>query len=370
MFSFRLFAVLATTATMGVGAAHADSISPDRFSATLGLGETLTFSRTVTVSAASPTDARLDVFFLADTTGSMRGQIGAAQAGASAILAGLTSYGDVRMGVGQYKDTGDSFAYRTDLGLTDISDGTNIQSAINGWGASGGGNFPEANMIALTTVANDTAWRDASTRVVVMFGDAPGHVGGDYPSEAETIAALNSANITLQIGNTHGTDLSGMNAASGEIPAGQANRLAEATGGSVVQLGRDGAEMVDLILGGIDATFAHYNLVELGIPVIDGLDISYTPQFTTPSEGWTREEERSFDFEVTFAATKAGVYDFAMPALIDGGQVAVAHDTVTVISAVPAVPLPAAMPLYFGALLGGGAMLRRRRRSKTSASLS
>ncbi|MFV0492195.1 MAG: VWA domain-containing protein [Pseudorhodobacter sp.] len=363
MIDMRLVAAAAAAMTMGVGAAHADSISPDLYSVTLEVGESVTFTKTVTVSAGSPTDAKLDVFFLADTTGSMSGQISSARSSASAILSGLSAYGDVQMGVGEYKDTRDSFTYRTNLGLTDISDSASIQTAIDTWSARGGGNFPEGNLIALQSVANDTDWRADSTRVVVMFGDAPGHVGGAYPSESDVTGALNAENITLHIGNTYGTSLAGMNAASGTIVAGQANRFAAATGGTVVTLSSSGAGMVDLILDAVDTTFASYSSVDLGIPTIDGLDISYTPLFTTPADGWTREEERSFEFEVTFAATEAGVYDFNIPALVDGGQVALERDIVTVTDDVAAVPLPAALPLYLGALLGAGLVIRRRRRS-------
>lgn len=369
MINLRLISAAATVAAMGVGAAHADSISPEDYAVTLNVGESVTFTKTVTVSAGAPTSAKLDVFFLADTTGSMSGQISSARSNAMDILAGLAPYGDVRMGVGEFKDRTDSFAYRTNLGLTDISNSADIQTAINQWNASGGGNFPEANLIALQNVANDTAWRPDSTRVVVMFGDAPGHIGGNYPTEADAIAAMNAQNITLHAGNTGGTGNAGMNRASttyggGPIAAGQINRLAAGTGGSVVTLSANGAQMVDLIRDAISTTFARYNSVDLGIPTVNGLDIAYTPLFTTPADGWTRETERTFDFRVTFTANRAGVYDFNIPALVNGGQVALERDVVTVNAGGPAVvPLPAALPLYLGALLGAGVMLRRRRRS-------
>lgn len=371
MIDTRLAAALAAamTAGAGAGAALADSISPEDYSVTLNAGESVTFTKTVTVSAGAPTSALLDVFFLADSTGSMGGQIAAAKSNALGILTGLSPYGDVRMGVGEYKDRGDPFTYRTNLGLTDISDSAAIQTAVNEWGASGGGNFPEANMIALQSVANDTAWRTDSTRVVVMFGDAPGHIGGNYPTETEVTNALNAENITVHIGNTGGTGLSGMNrgayAYTGDfIDAGQANRIAAATGGSVVTLSANGDQIVELITDAIDATFSRYNSVDLGVPTLDGLDIAYTPLFSTPVGGWTREEERSFDFDVTFTANKTGVYDFNISALVNGGQVALEHDLVTVLdggSPPAAVPLPAAMPLYLGALFGAGMMMRRRR---------
>jgi len=53
------------------GAAHADSISPAEYSDSLAVGESVTIRKTVTVDAAPPTGALIDVHFLFDTSGSM-----------------------------------------------------------------------------------------------------------------------------------------------------------------------------------------------------------------------------------------------------------------------------------------------------------
>jgi len=55
--------------------AMADSLSPSAFSATLAVGGSTTIHKTVTIDQ-SPS-AKVDVFFLADTTGSMGGRSGA-----------------------------------------------------------------------------------------------------------------------------------------------------------------------------------------------------------------------------------------------------------------------------------------------------
>ena len=157
------------------GAALADSVAPATYSDTLAIGESVTIGTTVTVDAGGPDSATVDVFFLADSTGSMGGQIAQAKANANTIISSLSGLGDVHFGVGEYKDTFDAFTYRTNTALTGNTSA--VTAGINAWSASGGGDFPEANLIGLERVAKETAWRDGSTRIVVMFGDAVGHVG-------------------------------------------------------------------------------------------------------------------------------------------------------------------------------------------------
>ena len=138
-------------AAMLVGtSAFADSISPEVYEATLAKGESVTIKKTVTVSAGRPSSSKVDVFFLSDTTGSMGGIINSVRTNASTILADTAGLGDVNWGVGSYKDTGDVYTYREEQALTD--DTTDVQAGINTWGASGGGDFPEGNQIALREV--------------------------------------------------------------------------------------------------------------------------------------------------------------------------------------------------------------------------
>jgi hypothetical protein len=363
----HLFGLTAGLAMMA-SAAMADSIDPATFEATLGVGESVTINKTVTIDSGGPTSARVDVFFLADTTGSMFGQIGAAQTNAETILSSLASLGDVHFGVGEYKDTFDVFTYRTNTALT--GDTTAVTNGINQWGASGGGDTPEANMIALQRVAQETAWRDGSTRVIVMFGDAVGHVGrtdtrtdasGNFlvSSETNAIAALNAAGVTVQIGNTGGTLNTGMNAAGGGAAAGQANRIAAATGGQVFTLAASGAGIADLIKDAVDAVFATYTTVSLnpvGVPAGVGVEVS------APIVGdFDREETRTFDFTVTFTGLAPGVHDFTIDALVDGGVVATEKDRITVPGTPGVIPLPAAGWLLLGGLGALGALSRRRK---------
>src|SRR5690606_5797519 len=80
-----------------------------------------------------------------------------------------------------------------------------VQTAIDAWTASGGGDGPEANLYGLSKAASDTNWRAGSARIMVWFGDYYGHdpsPGGgliplaDKVTEAEATADLVAANIT------------------------------------------------------------------------------------------------------------------------------------------------------------------------------
>ena len=51
----------------------ADSVSPSTYTTNLALGKSVTINKIVIINAGTPTSAKVDVFFLADTTGSMGG---------------------------------------------------------------------------------------------------------------------------------------------------------------------------------------------------------------------------------------------------------------------------------------------------------
>ena len=169
----------------------ADTVNPANFATSLKPGKSVTITKTVVISAGTPTTAKVDVFFLADTTGSMTTTLLNVQSGAAAIIAGTSGLGDVAYGVGEYRDVGDPFVYRLNQDIT--TDTAAVQTGINAWVASGGGDWPEAELYALYQVANTISWRPGSTRILIWFGDAEGHDPAGPPpgvTEAQATAAL------------------------------------------------------------------------------------------------------------------------------------------------------------------------------------
>ncbi len=336
---------------LAAGGATADSISPASYSDTLAVGESVSLRKTVTVSAGGPTSALVDIIFLADETGSMGGEISDVRNAAASIITATSGLGNVQWGVGGYRDFSDAFAYRE---LTDLtSDTTAVQSAINTWAASGGGDFPEANLYGLEQVATGMEWRTGSTRIVVWFGDAPGHDPSGGVSETDAIAALTGENITV-----HALDAGKLDS------SGQATRITDATGGTLGSLGVGTAAVTDSILDAIDTTFSSYSTVALAVGAgADCVDVSLDPAGGY-SGSYDRSVDRDFAFTVTFTGTTPGDCSFDINALVDGGIVAVERDRfrVTAGGGPAPVPVPASLPLLLGALLGGGAFLRRRRK--------
>ena len=209
---------------------------------------------TVTIPPTG-TAPKADVYLLADTTGSMAPVIDAVKAGADAILSdpALAAF-DVAWGVGNYRDftvpAPNSYAFQHQLAPTTST--AAASGAISTWNADEGGDTPEGQLYALQELATNTSigWRTDSKRIIVWFGDAPGHdpICTDLTglpaaiTEATATAALTGANITVvAVSTTTGVAdaLDGdPNSGSFDYPtcaangtAGQATRITAATGG-------------------------------------------------------------------------------------------------------------------------------------------
>jgi hypothetical protein len=245
------------------------TIQPD--TNTLTLTQTDVFDETITVTVPKNGGTpKADVYFLADTTGSMTSILAAVRAGANNVLAALGSAGvDLAFGVGNYKDfeSGDPFAFQPQQPPTTVP--AAVTSAINAWAASGGADYPEAALFALDSLAvppgGTIGWRPGSKRIVVWFGDAPSHdpicpavSGAPAPiTEATVTAKLVAEGITvLAISTaTPGLDDDPTTGATGYLAkcgppggtAGQGSRIAGATGGTFVA-GVNPGTIVDTII--------------------------------------------------------------------------------------------------------------------------
>ncbi len=214
-----------------------------------------------------------DIVFLSDTTGSMGGAIANVKANAANILSTIaTNQPTAQFAVAEYRDVGDAFVWRVNQNVT--ANQTAVQNAINGWNAAGGGDFPEAQLIALKGIADGAvSFRPGSTRIIVWFGDAPGHENfGPYPTRNAVADALNTADIqvlAISVGINRLND------------TGQAAFIASQTGGSFFS-GATAAQLSNTILEGLGNLPVTVTPHTVGC---DLLDVSFAPASQTVTSG-------------------------------------------------------------------------------------
>lgn len=329
------------------GVAMADSISPSSFSGSGPTGASYTVNKTVTVNAGTPTTSLVDVFFLADTTGSMGSAIASVKTGAAGIMSSAAGLGNVAFGVGEYKDVGDTFVYRLNQAVT--TNTAAVQTGINQWGASGGGDEPEAQLFALQQVASSpaTGFRPGSARILVWFGDAPGHDPRNGATQASATAALQAANVKVEAISVGANRLN---------LTGQAAAIAAATGGHFTS-GIDQAAIVAAINAAITTAVTTYSTVSIDTSEVPaGVGITVTPGSYTGS--FDRSIARTFEFTVTFTDLEAGTHTFNIYATVDGGRVATEADTI--VSEGPVgVPEPATLVLLGTAFIALAGLRRK-----------
>jgi hypothetical protein len=145
-------------------------IDPEVNFITLREGEAVRESVTVTVPSVPPLQS-LDVYFLADVTGSMMPFLTELQDSVNAILGSIRATGaDVAFGVGSYRDFPGpadlAFMAQQPMTMNDAD----VVAAIAAWTASGGGDLPEGQLFALDRIADDVdrlaSWVAAGRRVV------------------------------------------------------------------------------------------------------------------------------------------------------------------------------------------------------------
>jgi hypothetical protein len=334
-------------------------IEPTEDIMVLNLGDT--FQEIVTVTVPPNVGvSKVDVYFLADTTGSMSGIISAVQTGANNILNTLiTSFPalDMAFGVGNYKDfPTDPFAFEHQLAPTATSG--DVTNAINAWSADGGSDTPEGQLFALDQLAEAPGgaigWRSDAKRIIVWFGDAPGHdpvcaaisgLASDVTEasvtmklDAQDISVIAISTDTGTLGALDGdptlgaTDYVSACGPPGGSP-GQATRITTATGGTHV-VGIDETTIVDTIIDLVSSaaqTINNLNLVPTGsaAPFV----VSITPAGGYGPLSGTTEHELPFtvDFRgVEPCAEEDRVFDGFLEAIADGVVVARKRVQITV----------------------------------------
>ncbi len=304
-----IFSVTATLAAADPG------ITPSTVVELIYPGESINVNKTVTTPAIPPTP---DIYFLADTTGSMGPAIANVQANAATILAAVGGP-TTAFGAGDYKDfLGDPYAFNNAVSLA-VDGGAAASAAIAAWGASGGGDGSEGQFYALDQLADSAMWRADSTRIIVWFGDAPAHdpvctalTGfADDITEASVTAKLVAANIrVISISIDTGFYSSGLNddpqlnagSYSGTCTiggtAGQATRISAATGGqSFTGLSPD--EVADAILDALTNLPADTAMVS---DCTDPISTTFAPASQTVTSG----DNALFAETIAVAAGAAG----------------------------------------------------------------
>jgi len=319
------------------------------------LPECVTEDETVTVFVPKSTvPPKADVYLLADTTGSMGPIISAVQAGIDTVVHFPFPPFDLAWGVGNYKDfpipSSSPYAFQHQLAPT--TDLTAVGTAVNTWSAADGSDTPEGQLYALTQIATDPAigWRPDSKRILVWFGDAPGHdpictaiSGAADITEGTATLALRGATITVVAVST---DTGTTGALDGDPTAenfdygvctiggspGQATRIAGATGGSHTT-GVDATTIVDTLISLISAAVQSINHLVLQ-PT--GAIAPFVTSIAPPSyDSLAGDVDHTLPFDVTWTgvvdcADEDQVFTGSLDVVADGTVVASKPVTITV----------------------------------------
>lgn len=361
-------AVMIAALIGGPGVADAASVDPATNDFTLAEGETFDETLTVTLDAGLSVGL-VDVYLLADTTGSMSGPITAVKAQAADLLNNLdTEFPDIdfSFGVGDFKDfPSDPYAFRNSQSIT--SDHGAVQTAIDGWSAAGGNDGPEGQLYAFDQLAEGRApsndgsppgsigWRDGARRVVVVFADAPGHdpvcsavtetvpghgVGYDITEASVTDKLTSRGMVVIALSTTTGAGMDADPGGAGDYAAacgpttsgtaGQATRIGEATGGTHIA-GLDNDALVAAIEESVTTAVQQIDTLTIQ-PTGDTADFveSVTPEVRGPI---STETEQVVTFDVSWlgkvaATAEDQVFTGTLDVVADG--VVVASKTVRI----------------------------------------
>ncbi|MEZ5569822.1 MAG: hypothetical protein R3E54_16030 [Halioglobus sp.] len=355
-------AALFGAALLCSGLAQADLIDPTRFSANLAIGQSITISKTVIVEAdptlPRPGEAIVDLMFMFDVSGSMGGEIADAKAVGTAALGNLAATYNLMSGIGWYSDPEFNGVHK-DLNGTNTQESAGIADlwdsgscTVAGVFIGCGGDFPELGFDAIVDAANNASWRDGSNRFIFTLGDASFKPGGE--TSASAAAALAANNVSL-LGLTY--DPAFASSVQSLIDGSGIEGRVSTEGFSLLELvGEKAAGLynrvtVDDFLGGMPGV----DVSAVCTRADPGVDGNGRCAGARATGNFDRSVDRSFTYDVTFTALKAGVYEFDTFGLVNGRPVATERDRITVGN----VPIPSTFLLL---ALGITGLLTRRAR--------
>ncbi|MDP3893582.1 vWA domain-containing protein, partial [Nocardioides sp.] len=194
---YGLAAAMSAAALLGSGGtAFADGVTPNVDQAA-DPGEVINLTKTV---ATPPIPPKPDIVLLVDKTGSMGGELTNVKANFSSIVSQVQAVQpDAQFAVAAYCDFGDpapAFELFTDL----TGDPAALSTAINNVTLCNGGDTPEAQLNALWEIGDGgdaVAFRPDSSRIVVWYGDNPGHDPSGGHAEADATQSLVDVEATV-----------------------------------------------------------------------------------------------------------------------------------------------------------------------------
>ena len=216
---------------------------------------------------------------LVDKTGSMGGELANVKANVSSIVSQVQGIQpDAQFAVAAYCDFGDpapAFQLFTDL----TGNATALATAINNVNLCGGGDDPEAQLNALWEIGDGgdaVTFRPDSSRIVVWYGDKPGHDPSGGHTEANAMQSLVDVEAkVLAISTGAANNLDGTD---------QATRITNATGGDLLS-GVAAGDVSDATLAGLQ----NLDVTVAGSPSCDpGLSIALSPASQTVQDGFFR----------------------------------------------------------------------------------
>ncbi|WP_256841830.1 hypothetical protein [Ornithinimicrobium cryptoxanthini] len=270
-------AAVATAAAMGlVTTAAAGAVDPISVNEALDPGTSITITKTVSTPTLPP---QPDIVLLVDRTLSMNSAIAGVKANMATIVSTVSaSQPDARWAVASYCDVREPnpFLLHSDLTATTAD----TVAAVNSITLCGGGDEPEDQLNALWEIGSGAVnFRTDSSRIVVWFGDAPGHDPSLGHTLADATASLVSAEakvVAISVGFNR-LDVTG-----------QATAITDATGGTLLS-----GIAVDEVSAAIVEGLSNLPVEVAGTSVCDlGLSTTFDPvsQTVTSGQGAVFEE--------------------------------------------------------------------------------
>ena len=266
------------------GTALADGVTPNVDQAA-DPGEVIHVTKTVSTPPIPP---KPDIVLLVDKTSSMGGELTNVKANFSSIVSQVQGIQpDAQFAVAAYcdfDDTAPAFELFSDL----TGDATALTTAINNVNLCNGGDTPEAQLNALWEIGDGgdaVTFRPDSSRIVVWYGDNPGHDPSGGHTEADATQSLMDVDAkVLAISTGAANNLDGTS---------QATRITDATGGDLLS-GVAAGDVSDAILAGLQ----NLDVTVAGSPSCDpGLSVVLSPASQTVQSG----TDAVFDETITVA---------------------------------------------------------------------